>query len=265
MCLKAAAMLIKRIVKNFLPYGYICYRERRKFFRKYNVKSSLDKSKYKGFKPAGGFGNKLFPCVDYVLSGTKIKIKNIFEIGANFAQDADFLMECFGLSPKDVYVFEAHPEIFAAIKKIHSFNAFNYAVYNTEQEITFNVFPLDYRSTGWSSIHGEGGADSLAVKVKAVRMDKFMEQNNIGEIDFLKIDVEGCSYEVLEGFGSRLSDVNCIQIEAEHGRNNFPDNRVLYDEIEEMLKSNNFELVEFHRNGKLTQSDSFWVQSKCIK
>lgn len=253
-------MLIKEIIKNILPYGYI-YKKR---FKKYGIKSSLRITKYIGYNPAGGYGDKLLPYVDYVLNGTNYKVKNVFEIGANFAQDADFLMECFDLSPKDIYVFEAHPEIFTAIKKIHSFNAYNNAVYNVEKEVTLNAYPLSYEHTGWGSIHASGGP--VAVKVQAIRMDKFMEQNNIDKIDFLKIDVEGCSYEVLEGFGNRLSDVNCIQLEAEHGGDNyFPVNWALYDKIEHILKQHGFELILFERNNGMRQSDSFWVQSKCIK
>jgi FkbM family methyltransferase len=114
------------------------------------------------------------PYVEYVKNGTNIKVKNIFEIGANFAQDADFLMEYFDLRSENVYVFEAHPEIFMAIKKIHSFNAYNNAVYNTEKEITFNIFPLDYKDTGWSSIHGEEDPNKMHIKVQAIRMDNFM-------------------------------------------------------------------------------------------
>jgi hypothetical protein len=96
-------------------------------------------------------------------------------------------------------------------------------------------------------------------------MDNFMKENGIEKIDFLKLDVEGCSYEVLEGFGNRLADVNCIQVEAEHGRANFPTNWVLYEKVEEILKANNFELVEFHRGNGMKQSDSFWVQKSCVK
>jgi len=254
-------MTIKGIIRNLAPSGLITLYN----CKKEGVVSSLNLNKYLGYKPAGGFGYKLLPYVQYVKQGTNIKVRNIFEIGANFAQDADFLMECFGLSPKDVYVFEAHPEIFKAIMKIHSFNAYNNAVYNEEKEIAFNVFPLNYKNTGWSSIHGGEDQNKKAVVVNAIRMDKFMERNNIDKINFLKIDVEGCSYEVLQGFGNRLVDVDCIQLEAEHGVANFPANWILYDKIEDVLKSNNFELIDFRRNNYMKQSDSFWIKKTCIK
>ena len=129
-----------------------------------------------------------------------------------------------------------------------------------EKEVPFNVFPINYKDTGWSSICGEGRIDTMAAKVRAIRMDKFMEQNNIDKIDFLKIDVEGCSYEVLEGFGNRLADVNCIQLEAEHGKNDFPVDWALYDKIEYILKQHGFELILFERKKGMRQSDSFYAK-----
>jgi hypothetical protein len=32
----------------------------------------------------------------------------------------------------------------------------------------------------------------------------------------LKIDVEGATYAVLEGFGERIKDINAVHLEAEH-------------------------------------------------
>jgi hypothetical protein len=107
-------MTLKSFIRGFIPAGVLeLYKRRKK-----PAFASLNPSKYKGYKPAGGYGDKLTPYVQYVKNGTTLKVKNVFEIGANFAQDADFLMECFDLRPENVYVFEAHPEIFKAIKKI---------------------------------------------------------------------------------------------------------------------------------------------------
>jgi FkbM family methyltransferase len=254
-------MTIKGFVKNIMPYGLVKYY----YLKKEGVVSSLNRLKYTGYKPAGGYGDKLLTYVQYVKQDTKINVHNVFEIGANFAQDADFLMECFKLMSDNIYVFEAHPEIFKAIQKIHLFHAYNNAVYNEEKEMTFNILPLNYKDTGWSSIHGGNDADRKAIKIQAIRMDNFMRNNNINKIDFVKLDVEGCSYEVLQGFGDRLKDVNCIQVEAEHGIDQFPKDWILYDKIEELLKGNDFELIEFNRGNKMRQSDSFWVQRNMVK
>ena len=249
-------------VRSVVPYRlYIFLQEMyktNKLLKKVKHGSAaLKMKKYKGYKPAGWMGDKMQIYIDYVKHGTNINVKNIFEIGANFAQDADYLMELFNLDPKDVYVFEAHPEIYNAIKKIHKFNTFNNAVFNERKKIKFNIFPLNHVDTGWASIYGKDGEE---IEVQAIRMDDFMEENHIEKIDFLKIDVEGATYPVLEGFGSRLKDVNCIQLEAEHGKYAI----IPYEKISTLLLENDFELVHFHRANHLGLSDSFWVKKEMI-
>jgi uncharacterized protein YqgQ len=91
-------------------------------------------------------------------------------------------------------------------------------------------------------------------------MDNFMRQNNISTVDFLKLDVEGASYEVLEGFGERLKDIKVMHIEAEHGEFAFEGSVKYFDDISKLLKDNGFEMVYFKRN--LMQSDSFWIKKE---
>ena len=43
------------------------------------------------------------------------------------------------------------------------------------------------------------------VKIKTLRLDEFIEQNNIHKIDIMKIDVETHEPEVLEGMGKYLT------------------------------------------------------------
>ncbi|MDR1203493.1 MAG: FkbM family methyltransferase [Tannerellaceae bacterium] len=241
---------IRKIIKGIKPYGFDYLVRRIKY-------PSLRLSKYRGYKPAGGMGDKLQIYIDYVKNGTNIDVKNIFEIGANFAQDADYLMEQFKLSPNSVYVFEAHPEIYEAIKKLHKFNAYNNAVYNEEKELEFNIYPLSHINTGVSSIFDNGGKK---IKINSIRMDNFMRKNDIETIDFLKIDVERATFHVLDGFGEKLTKVKCVQLETEHNKWAV----VSYEKVVEILLKNDFELIYFARNNYMRQSDSFWVKREYI-
>ena len=234
------------------------------FFKKKQKSSFLDKYIRGGYLPASsGVDMKQF--VDWIKKySNSLTVKNIFEIGANFAQDADFLSQEFNISPKNVYVFEAHPDLYKAITKLHQFNAYNYAVYNENKEINFNILPISVQNTGLSSILNLTKYDTNSVKVKAVRMDTFMQEHNISNIDFLKLDVEGCNFEVLEGFGDRLSDIKCIHLEAEHALYvDYKEKNYLYTDIKRLLKKNGFELVFFQRY--TLQSDSFWVQKQFVR
>jgi FkbM family methyltransferase len=255
----------KKIVKWIVPYmlyGNLrkAYKDRQ-FYKTYGYKpTALNPKKYRGYNPPGNLaeGVELQKYVDYVKKGTNIKVRNVFEIGANFAQDADYLMEQFNLTPKDIYVFEAHPELYEVIKKIHTFNAFNNAVFNEEKEAAFYTVPVDSENTGGSGLFGSEGEKNI--KVQAIRMDSFMNKNNIESIDFLKIDAEGATYHILEGFGKRITDIKCLQVECEHGKYAV----IPYEKTAELLLKNNFDLVYFFRGDNMRQSDSFWVRRECI-
>jgi len=214
---------------------------------------------YRGYSPIG-FGYAMRQFVDWIKENTTLKVENVFEIGAQFAQDAQYLMRAFNLKPNQIYVFEAHPDIYKAITKIHKFKAYNYAAFNDEKDITFNTVGL----TAISSLFAiQDNIGSKPVLVKSIRMDNFMNDNKIEKIDFLKLDVEGASYEVLEGFGKRLKDIKAMHIEAEHGQSQFWKSIKLFDDISDLLKQNGFEIVYFKRFGMA--SDSFWVNKIIYK
>lgn len=193
---------------------------------------------------------------------SNLEVKNIFEIGANYGQDAETLRHCFRIKNKDVYVFEAHPQIYNAIKKLHKFNAYNYAVYNKTGTATFNICDLNSKNSGVSTLlHDYKRHNQFKqIQVKTIRMDEFMEKNNIDTISFLKLDVEGANYEVLDGFGNRLNDIGAIHIEAEHIEEY--KGETLWNGIKQKLELAGFEMVYFQRFKG--QSDSFWVQKEYL-
>ena len=195
--------------------------------------------------------------------------ENIFEIGANYAQDADYLKQSFNIDEKNVYVFEPHPQIFVEIKKIYKFNAFELAVSNENGRAKFNAIDInnnEYKNSGISSLREGLTTDKknfINVDVEMIRMDDFMKKNNIDNIDFLKLDVEGMNYEVLEGFGNMLSKVKSIQTEGEYKK--YWKGQKLYKDMEDLLNYNGFKLIAFILSQDGIQSDSFWIQEKYLK
>jgi FkbM family methyltransferase len=195
--------------------------------------------------------------------------KNIFEIGANYAQDAEFLRKSFELSEKDIYVFEPHPQIFAEIRKMYNFNAFEIAVSNQNGRAQFNAIDVEnneYQNSGISSLRDgltTNEKNFIQVDVEMTRMDSFMQKHNLHAIDFLKLDVEGMNYEVLEGFGSYLKNIKAIQTEGEYKQ--YWKDQKIYEDIEQLLKTNGFKLVYFILSNDGIQSDSFWIQEQYLK
>jgi len=204
----------------------------------------------------------LRPFVKWIRKWTDMPVNNVFEIGANYCQDAAGLQYMFQLPDSNVWAFEAHPDIVGEARKLYSFNIIHTAVSNKTGIINFNCVPLSKGDSGTSSIRESGIYQyEKRVQVNCIRMEDFLKETDIKEVDFLKVDVEGCSYEVLEGFGTRLVDVKAIHVEHEHEP--VWEGQKLFSDIECLLKANGFVMVWFQRYN--SQSDYFWVQGRYIK
>ena len=207
--------------------------------------------------------------VDLVERFCTFQPRNIFEIGANYGQDAEFLRKSFAIDQKNVYVFEPHPQIFSEIKKLYPFNCFDLAASNVKGKTLFHAIDIannEYKNSGISSLRDgltTNKQNFIDVEVALIRMDDFLQQEEIKSIDFLKLDVEGMNYEVLEGFGDRLSCVKAIQTEGEYLQ--YWEGQKLYGDMEQLLLQNGFRLVSFVLSCDGVQSDSFWVQEQYLK
>ena len=81
---------------------------------------------------------------DLIKDYTSINVNLIMEIGANYGQDAEGLKYYFKLNPVQIYVIEAHPEIYNELKKTYpNFSSFNVAAFNKSSEIVFNAVNLN--------------------------------------------------------------------------------------------------------------------------
>lgn len=215
------------------------------------------------FLPASS-GASMSPFVHWISTYSTLSPKNVFEIGANMAQDAEALREGFGLEPRDVWVFEPHPGLYDFIKKEYNFNAFDLAVSNKNGKMTMNLIdPSMNSNSGISSlrVHRDVPQDNFKKStVKTIRMETFIRDKEISSIDFLKLDVEGYNFEVLEGFGESIDLIQSLHVEAEHY--DHWKGEKLWGDIRNFLEPH-FELVFFERH--FTQSDSFWIKKDYIK
>lgn len=202
---------------------------------------------------------KLFE--DY--TGEKIQV--IFEIGCQYAQDSAYLCNQLHIPYENAWVFEAHPQICKEIYRFYpKMNIFNKAVFNEEKALTFHCKKKLTEGTSSILSQTKGDNDTFPQEVTTMRMDKFIEKHNIDRIDFLKLDVEGCNWEVLDGFGEKLSIVKSIHTEAEHEQRNVWNGCKHFEDIRSLLEGHGFVLFHFERRNK-AQSDSFWINAKYLK
>jgi hypothetical protein len=98
--------------------------------------------------------------------------------------------------------------------------------------------------------------DAMADKitVKGYTMDHFVDAYDIDAIEAMKIDVEGATYSVLQGF-SKIRMTKLLHIESEHIEY-WPGQR-LYDDVAEFMANAGYEQVYFNY-AFVEQSDSIW-------
>ena len=132
----------------------------------------------------------------YIFGLKQYNIKNIFEvkndavvfdIGA-FKGDTAYFFSKKCSNKARIYAFEPDDYAFQILEKIkdkyklNNVIASNILFSNSETEINFLSMDLN----------------RPAVKIKSTTIDKFVEENNIEKIDYIKMDVEGAEKNILE-------------------------------------------------------------------
>lgn len=125
-----------------------------------------------------------------------------------------------------VYAFEPDGFTYSSlIKNIHSSGksipAFNFALSNS----SLHVAKLFLASTTEAHAHhslespinyvGENFEPALELPVIGIRADELIDSLELDVPEFVKIDVDGMEYEILEGFGRYLSDPRILVVVAE--------------------------------------------------
>jgi FkbM family methyltransferase len=140
-------------------------------------------------------------------------------VGANYAQDAAYLADSSKIVRSDVNLLDAHPVIASALTDKYRFEVNQKAVLNINGCLTFNAVNISQTSNSEvQSLLKHSVNDSVqidAITVEVIRLDDLVRVRGISKIDFLKVDVEGMAFEVLDGLGEFIHNVSCIQIETE--------------------------------------------------
>lgn len=197
----------------------------------------------------------------------------IMDIGSRDGDDAAYLADCFWNDK--VFTFEPNPDCYYKIWNKYpastygNFHNFGFAISNFDGESTFNKINMDqpWHVVGRSSLRdrpdGEYDGISSKITVPTYRMDTLIPKLGLedSKLNIVKVDVEGCSYEVLDGFGKYLNNIVMLHVEAEHEQ--YWQGQYLYKDIYEML-CDSFELIDFVMGAPHQQSDSIWLNKKYV-
>ncbi|HPQ46797.1 MAG TPA: FkbM family methyltransferase [Clostridia bacterium] len=167
----------------------------------------------------------------------------IFDVGANVG---DWSLAAARIFPESmIFSFEMCPETFNTLKEntsgIDKINCINAALSDCNiKEFEISCLGGNY---GRNSIGFPPEGQLVQSVIPMMTGDTYCSENSIGNIDFLKVDVEGHELKVLKGFKDMLRNgcVDIIQFELnEYGINS----RIVLDDFEDLLG-------ERYRIGKL--------------
>lgn len=145
------------------------------------------------------------------------EIKVVFDVGANVGKWSLKLKE---FNPHVViHAFEPVPETFVILnentKTISNFTGNQVALSDIEDQINFNYYP---RKPSWSSaINHILNENSILFKANSIQGYKYCIQNNVLQIDLLKIDTEGFESKVLFGFKEMFDKKQIRMVQFEYG------------------------------------------------
>jgi len=141
--------------------------------------------------------------------------KTIIDVGAN---KGDFIKASKFVFPNSkIYAFEPQEEFYSIIKNLPDVTAFNFGLWDKEGKSKF--YKNKYNTGASSFLKPTENYDKFIGKIKdlseVILLNKRFDELNlrIKRPCFLKIDVEGAEEKVLRGFGSRLKEIDILQIE----------------------------------------------------
>jgi FkbM family methyltransferase len=148
----------------------------------------------------------------------------IFDIGANVGLYSYF---CNIKYPDaKYYLFEADIKLLDVInnncKNIKYLNVYNLAISNSnDKQIKFYINPesAQTNSTFKEYLHLFGDVSS-EILVETIKLDQFCKDNNIKNIDILKIDIQGGELDALISGSNILYNTDCLQLELCFAFNN---------------------------------------------
>ena len=169
----------------------------------------------------------------------------IFDIGAGIGTDSLIFSELVGIEGK-VYAFEAHPTSFRRLQKTCYWNQLRnvvqvpYALWSEKATLWISDLEQDVAN----SVQLTGDQTAL-MKVEAVDLDTFVEENDIERIDFLKMNIEGAERMAIRGMKRAIKRTKNVAIAChdfldQNGSTKFSTRT----EVIDFLRDANFEILQ---------------------
>jgi len=194
----------------------------------------------------------------------------IVEVGTRDGDDANYLFN--KLNASKVISIDANPvAAYLTRSRYPWMTVIETAASDKEGTITFHqVNSPNKEIMGTSSIFSKDQSISPSpqeyegliqeITVPTTRMDTLLKDED--SIDVVKIDTEGYTWQVLQGFGDRLKDVKIFHLETEQAP--VHEDHVTTEKITEFMEKNGFALVDSSYEWGWLIQDQVWVNKALV-
>ena len=173
--------------------------------------------------------------------------KTILDFGAHDLRDTLILAEAF--PDAKIYAFEANPEYYSICVNNNRFpdriTVTHKAISNQNGTISFYLTPGNIGASSvlkpldWIPWTNDKTVNEIIVE--ATRLDTWLEQNGIDQVDVVWMDAQGSELLCLQGMGSYLDKVKMLQTEV--GVQAYYEGHTLYPEVNAHLIQCGFEQI----------------------
>lgn len=196
--------------------------------------------------------------------------KVIFDVGTRDGDDAEYLRKA--LKGETIFAIDArHDAVEKTKKKYPEFRVFETAISNYTGTTSFCVVKSKNKDySGSSSIYNnkfdrpEYAYEEIEVPVTT--MKDFIENNNLENciIDFMKVDIEGYTAQLLYGMGNYISNVKFFHLETEkYATHNDHKNSA---DVADYMRKRGFKLIGMQYEWGEDIEDQIWVnEALCQK
>lgn len=192
----------------------------------------------------------------HLLNKLKNKLKTVFDVGANVGEWTNYIYNL--KTDCQIYSFEPSKKTYAELQNNtnNQIKIFNIG-FGIKKE---NVIFYNYDSSTLNSIYKRDNVSKKITEemVQIDTIDNFCIKNNINEISFLKIDVEGNELSVIKGANQMISSGKIKYIQFEYG-GTYIDAKILLKDIFEFFKNKPYSIYKILQNDLKKYSD--WNQS----
>jgi FkbM family methyltransferase len=176
----------------------------------------------------------------------------VVDLGAN---QGSFSKELIAATHCAVYAVEPVSSLFDQIPELPELKRFNLAIASANGPVPLN-HSQDRCASLYRRVEGAGVSTTL---VSGITFDNFLEQNDLREIDLLKIDIEGAECALFSNFAqNRYPDVGQITVEFHDFM--YPELHASVGAIKRQIVSHGFYCIPF----SLDNTDILFVNQRKI-